>query len=69
MHNKGFPMVWVAQGDDSKWKWCVGTQQGGDPIYISTASFKSAKYAKQNAEITLQRRGIKYIMAPKNGEE
>lgn len=57
------PMIWVAQGEDGLWKWCVGEQSGGEPTYISTASFKSDEYALQNAEITLKGRNIQYVVA------
>jgi hypothetical protein len=56
-------MVWIAQDEDGMWKWCVGAQSGGDPMYLSTNSFKTSGHAKQNAKITLNGKNIQFVMA------
>lgn len=54
--------IWIAQGKNGKWKWCVGEQDNPKPMYISTASFKTAKYAEQNAKIILSGRNIPHTI-------
>ena len=64
MTNDQLPMVWVAQDTDGSWKWCVGEQSGGNPTYLSTNSFKTAQYAKENARLTLSRGSVPFVFAP-----